>query len=235
MSQAITDNGISPDMTNLSQEHEADPACIMGMESINRVAKIPVIESGLSVATSLYSKVKDYNSLTQWTLSTAEGTVHKAAELTSSLATPMVSHLQQPIKKVDGILCTGLDYVEEKLPAIKLPPGEMYTGAKEKMTHAVEEAKHYVEPAVESAKHYVEPAVVTAKHYVEPAIETAKQFVEPAVETAKHLVEPAVEKACAIRDYGVQQVEKMIHKKEAQQGSEGNDKEQKEEMVNGSS
>lgn len=61
------------------------------------------------------------NSVTQWTCSTAESAVTKAVEV----GKPIVQGLEGPIKKVDGVLCSGLDYVESKVPAVKLPPGEV--------------------------------------------------------------------------------------------------------------
>ncbi|KRT85683.1 hypothetical protein AMK59_663, partial [Oryctes borbonicus] len=205
----------------------------VNLEAVNRITKLPIVESTLETATNIYTKVKDYNTVTNWTFSTAENTAHKAVEIAKPYATPIVTQLKEPIQKVDGLLCTGLDYVEEKIPAVKLPPCElflqMYAGAKGIVTNTVgtgvetakntmEAAKHIVEPAVESVKHkveagyhMVEPAIETAKHYVEPAVETAKHYIDPAVETAKHYIDPAVETACAIKDYGIQQVEKILH------------------------
>lgn len=58
-------------------------------------------------------------------MSTAENTVHKAMEVGKPYATPVLQSLDGPIKKVDGIICSGLDYVEAKVPAVKLPPGEV--------------------------------------------------------------------------------------------------------------
>ncbi|GJQ81201.1 hypothetical protein Trydic_g23369 [Trypoxylus dichotomus] len=198
----------------------------VNLEAVQRISKLPIVESTIETATNIYTKVKDYNSVTNWTLATAESTAHKAVEIAKPYAAPLVTQLKEPIQKVDGLLCSGLDYVEEKIPAVKLPPGElflqMYTGAKDIVTNTVgsgvETAKHMVEPAVETvkhqveaAKHMVEPAIETAKHYVEPAVETAKHYIDPAVETAKHYIDPAMEKACAIKDYGVQQVDKFLH------------------------
>lgn len=63
--------------------------------------------------------------MTQWTCSTAENVVNKAVEVGKPIAYPIVQSLETPIKKVDIVLCSGLDYVETKLPAVKLPPGEV--------------------------------------------------------------------------------------------------------------
>lgn len=63
--------------------------------------------------------------MTNWTFSTAESTVNKAVEVGKPIATPVVKNLEGPIKRVDEMLCTGLDYVESKVPAVKLPPSEV--------------------------------------------------------------------------------------------------------------
>ncbi|KAJ3658781.1 hypothetical protein Zmor_010502 [Zophobas morio] len=195
-----------------------NPTC---MESVNRIVKLPVVESSINAATTVYEKVKEYNSVTQWTCNTAESVVNKAVEVGKPIATPIVQGLEGPIKKVDGVFCTGLDYVENKVPAVKLPPGEMYTTTKDyvnnTVTPAIGAAYAYVEPAVKSAYEKIEPAVETAKTVVEPAVEKAKVIVEPAVEKAKTLVEPAIEKAKSIvepaleslKEYGQQKLAEL--------------------------
>ncbi|KAF2894689.1 hypothetical protein ILUMI_11485, partial [Ignelater luminosus] len=197
---------------------------VCNMEAVQRISKLPVVESTLQTATSIYEKVKDYNSITNWTFSTAESTVNKAIEVGKPLAAPVVSQLGGPIKKVDDMLCTGLDYVEDKIPAVKLPPGElffqMYTNTKEyvdnTVTPAVQHARAVVEPAVLAAKQAMEPAVLAAKQAVEPAVQAAKTAVEPCVQSARQiaepLVQPALEKAYALKEYGTQKVEELLHR-----------------------
>lgn len=73
----------------------------------------------------MYNFFQDYNSITQWTLSTAENTMNMAVEVGRPIATPVIRNLEGPIKKVDSVLCSGLDYVENKVPAVKLPAGEV--------------------------------------------------------------------------------------------------------------
>lgn len=38
---------------------------------------------------------------------------------------PVTARLEGPIKKVDSLLCSSLDFVENKIPAVKLPPDEV--------------------------------------------------------------------------------------------------------------
>ncbi|XP_025829776.1 perilipin-1 isoform X2 [Agrilus planipennis] len=178
------------------------------IESVNRISKIPVVESTIQTATTIYEKIKDYNTVTHWTLSTAENTVHKAIEVSKPITSPVVHTLEGPIKKVDEILCSGLDYVESKVPAIKLPPGEIYNNTKEYIDHnvtpKVQNVYSTVEPTIQTAKHMVEPAIQSAKNIVDPAVQSAKNVVEPAVQTAYHLVEPIVQPA-------VDKVNQILH------------------------
>jgi len=182
------------------------------LESVERIAKLPVVETTLQTGKSIYDRVKDYNSLTNWSVSTAESTMTKAVEIGKPYAMPVINTLEGPIKKVDGLMCSGLDYVESKIPAVKLPPGELYNNTKEYISSigAVQTAKNYVEPAVQSARNVIEPAVEGAKHMAEPMIESAKHVIEPAVEGAKHLIEGSLETANAMKDYGVQKVGEMM-------------------------
>lgn len=71
--------------------------------------------------------LQDSNTYINYALQTAESTVQTAVEKITPLAQPVVSHLEGPIKKVDSVLCTGLDYVETKVPCVKLPPGQVTT------------------------------------------------------------------------------------------------------------
>ncbi|KAG5873954.1 hypothetical protein JTB14_001602 [Gonioctena quinquepunctata] len=188
------------------------PAC---MESINRISKFPVIESTIETATSIYGKVKDYNSVTNWTLSTAESTVNMAVEVGKPIATPVIKNLEGPIKKVDNVLCTGLDYVESKVPAVKKRPSEMYTTTKDFFNSTVT-------PAMETTRAYAEPAVKTAKDIMGPTFERAKTAMEPTVERAKHLVEPyvqpALDKANAIKDNVMHKVDEYLHRGHKHEG-----------------
>ena len=61
------------------------------------------------------------NCVFNWSVRKAESTALKVANVT----TPVLIKLQGPIGILDGVLCVGLDYVERKVPAVKLPPNEV--------------------------------------------------------------------------------------------------------------
>jgi hypothetical protein len=62
------------------------------------------------------------NCIFSWSLKKVENTAAKAAETTAHLAL----RLQKPIKIVDDLLCVGLDCMETNIPAVKLPPRQVY-------------------------------------------------------------------------------------------------------------
>lgn len=53
--------------------------------------------------------------------------MNKAVEVGMPIVSPVIQNFEKPIKTVDSVLCSGLDYVESKVPAVKLPPGEVST------------------------------------------------------------------------------------------------------------
>ncbi|XP_014253876.1 lipid storage droplets surface-binding protein 1-like [Cimex lectularius] len=125
------------------------------MESFERISKLPVVESTVNAAQSMYDKIKESHSIVNSVLSTAESTIKQATEA----AQPLTNKLETPIKKVDTILCSSLDYVEDKIPSIKLPPGEMYQNTKTAINNTVV-------PAVYKAYEYAENGAKTINSYV---------------------------------------------------------------------
>ncbi|XP_059488880.1 lipid storage droplets surface-binding protein 2-like isoform X3 [Neocloeon triangulifer] len=97
------------------------------LEAVHRIAKLPMVESSISIANDVYSRVKESNAMINWTLSTAESTMSKAAEH----AIPVAEKMEKHLKRVDSLLCSSLDYVEAKVPAVKLPPHELMEKASE--------------------------------------------------------------------------------------------------------
>ncbi|XP_017769636.1 PREDICTED: lipid storage droplets surface-binding protein 1-like isoform X2 [Nicrophorus vespilloides] len=211
-------------------EQNNQQACVR-MESVDRITKLPLVEGTWQTGKSIYDKVKDYNSITNWTMSTAESTVSKAVEVGMPYATPVVQKMEGPIKKVDGMLCSGLDFVEANVPAVKIPPGELYTSTKEYVASnpTVQTACAVVQPKFQTAKNQMEQVVETAK----TTVQGAKSMVEPAMSTAKVMVEPYVqsslEKAAALRDYGTQKIEEYMHAGAKQEQKPEAEEEKKEE------
>lgn len=110
------------------------------MESVSRIASIPIVECSMGLAENYYDKIKvsvmilicntkvyllnfhyylqRSNSLMRWTLTRAE---ERIASL-SRYALPGVVMLQGSIDRVDKFLCRSLDIVEQRVPSVYLPP-----------------------------------------------------------------------------------------------------------------
>lgn len=91
------------------------------MEVMERLWRLPVMESAWNTSHSLYNRVKNAHGLAHWTLSTAEGAVHKAVETIA----PVANRFATPIHVVDMKLCQGLSLIEEKVPVVKEPPQQV--------------------------------------------------------------------------------------------------------------
>ncbi|XP_023720376.1 lipid storage droplets surface-binding protein 1-like [Cryptotermes secundus] len=111
----------------VEESQTAGPRSPILMKSVERVSKLPVVEETVKIAMNVYGKLKGANCIFNWSLKKVEYTAAKAAESTA----PLVLRLQRQIEIVDGLLCIGLDYVEWNIPAVKLPPSQMYENAKQ--------------------------------------------------------------------------------------------------------
>nr|CAD7462154.1 unnamed protein product [Timema tahoe] len=96
------------------------------MESVSRLAHLPVVEESIKTASGFYGKVKESGRIFRWTFGTAETALAKAAELTR----PLASSLAEQIAYLDILLCHSLDYVEDKVPSVKLSPKELLENTK---------------------------------------------------------------------------------------------------------
>lgn len=92
------------------------------LTSVERIFKIPLVDSGYHIVTIIYGKVKYTNGLVTWGFNTAENTLYTAIDLTK----PTVALFEQPILIVDSILCKSLDVVEQKVPLVHYSPEVIY-------------------------------------------------------------------------------------------------------------
>ncbi|XP_061498082.1 lipid storage droplets surface-binding protein 1 isoform X7 [Anopheles gambiae] len=98
----------------LKRQHSGLPQ----MESLSRFSSIPVVETGIKTAGSVYERVKASNGLLTWGFETAESLTYA---LIDSLR-PATKMIQGPLHQLDSIMCKSLDLVEQKVPSMYLPP-----------------------------------------------------------------------------------------------------------------
>lgn len=111
------------------------------MESVARFSNIPVVESGIKTVGTVYKKVKRSNGLFNWGFESAEAMTYA---LIDSLR-PAAKLIEGPLHRLDEFMCKSLDFVEQKVPSMYLPPEMMYWNTKEYMTD------HLVKPVLSRA------------------------------------------------------------------------------------
>jgi hypothetical protein len=106
---------------------------ILHLVSVDRIVRLPIVETSWNIAADIYTRIKNSNSLVSWGLNTAESTVQAAFETTL----PAVVALERPIAIVDSLLCKSLDIVEERIPVVTLPPALIYENTKEYVSNVI--------------------------------------------------------------------------------------------------
>ncbi|GAB1862272.1 Lipid storage droplets surface-binding protein 1 [Camponotus japonicus] len=96
-------------------------------ESVARISNLPIVESGIYIAGNVYRKIKRSNSLMNWSLDTAE----QSFAIATTTARPAIFAFNGPITSIDQLLCKGIDIVEQRVPAVHLPPHLMYLNTRE--------------------------------------------------------------------------------------------------------
>ncbi|XP_039750685.1 lipid storage droplets surface-binding protein 1 isoform X2 [Pararge aegeria] len=112
------------------------------LEALERVANIPIVESGIEATEKIYSKIRESNPLIRWYLTLGEKSLATGVQL----ALPAVQLLESPIHQLDRFLCMSLDVVEKRVPSINLPP---QTSAHQQM---YSETRQYVLRRADSVK-----------------------------------------------------------------------------------
>ena len=92
----------------------------------NRLMNLPIIASFNSSISEAYTSVKTSNSTVEKILNHTEDGLNEGAKIVSPVALKIGETLEEPLKTIDSAICHGLDYLEEKVPSVKLPPGELY-------------------------------------------------------------------------------------------------------------
>ncbi|XP_026810229.1 lipid storage droplets surface-binding protein 1 [Rhopalosiphum maidis] len=90
--------------------------------AINRIMKLPVVSSGVNKVTYIYVKVKMSNRVIGYSLESAEKTVLSVVDM----SVPLVIKFEDPINRIDDIMCKSLDVVEQNVPMVTYTPEEIY-------------------------------------------------------------------------------------------------------------
>jgi hypothetical protein len=97
------------------------------MESLEKFASIPVVESSVKAGLIVYNRVKNSNRLLHWSLSVSENLTYAIIESIK----PAMTVVQGPLHTIDSYGVRLLDSVESVVPNINLPPQMIYWNTKE--------------------------------------------------------------------------------------------------------
>ncbi|XP_046391943.1 lipid storage droplets surface-binding protein 2-like isoform X2 [Ischnura elegans] len=161
-------------MTYKMQDQNRQPVdgpSLRRMESVSRISKIPIVESAWGVASGLYGKVKDSNSVVSWTLNHAE-------VVSTAALVPVASRLETPLHAVDNILCKGIDIVEEKVPVIKMPPRQILDSTREYVAAGLGKLNEPAQPDAPAAKKMIVAGVGVATAGIRTAVSAVEWCVE---------------------------------------------------------
>ncbi|XP_072748792.1 lipid storage droplets surface-binding protein 1 [Anoplolepis gracilipes] len=140
-------------------------------ESVARISSFPIVESGIHIAGNVYRKIKRSNSLMNWSLDTAE----QSLAIATTTARPAIFAFNGPITTIDQLLCKGIDIVEQRVPAVHLPPQLMYLNTRE-YVH-----KNIVKPVLKragSVKQIGSQAANAAADRLDGALTVADKYVD---------------------------------------------------------
>lgn len=119
-------------------------------ECVGRIAKIPFVESTASVVSSLYSSVKQSNYVVETVFENVEEGWSKGAEIVGPFTSKIEETLERPLKAIDNAACVGLDFFEDKITSVKIPPDHIYERSKDYV------ARNVIEPAAQFTSVFME-------------------------------------------------------------------------------
>lgn len=101
------------------------------MVCTRRLLDLPLLTAVTSAFRNAYAVTKGSHEAVAMIFGYAEDGVHASLQFASPVTDRVADVLKTPLKTVDGAVCVGLDYVEEKVPSVKLPPGQIYANVRD--------------------------------------------------------------------------------------------------------
>ncbi|EFN85151.1 perilipin-1 isoform X2 [Harpegnathos saltator] len=101
------------------------------MVCTRRLLDLPLFAAVTSTLRNAYAVTKGSHEAVATILGYAEDGVCAGLQFASPVTERFADALKTPLKAVDDVVCIGLDYVEEKVPSVKLPPDQIYTNVRD--------------------------------------------------------------------------------------------------------
>ncbi|XP_011881546.1 PREDICTED: perilipin-3-like [Vollenhovia emeryi] len=102
-----------------------------GFAGTRRLLGLPVFATMTSAFCGAYAAARGSHESVTTILDHAEDGVRASLEFASPVTGRVAGFLEMPLKILDDALWAGLVFVEEKMPSVKLPPGEIYVNVKD--------------------------------------------------------------------------------------------------------
>ncbi|XP_043271005.1 perilipin-1-like [Venturia canescens] len=106
-----------------------------------RLANLPIVASINSSISEAYTSVKQSHPTVEKIFETTKEGLGEGAKIAAPVTSKIGSTLKGPLKTIDGVICDGLDYLEDNVPAVKLPPAKMYDNVQEYVRNVSENIK----------------------------------------------------------------------------------------------
>ncbi|XP_018377682.1 PREDICTED: lipid storage droplets surface-binding protein 1 [Trachymyrmex cornetzi] len=166
--------------TNAERRHSDLPH----FETITKLSSLPIVESGIHIAGNVYTRIKRSNSLMNWSLDTAE----QSLSIATATARPAIVALNGPITTIDQLLCKGIDIVEQRVPAVQLPPHVMYLNTRDYVNEKIVKpvlmragsVKQIGSQAADAAADRLDGALTVADEYMDRYLPKDPADKEPA-------------------------------------------------------
>ncbi|EZA50219.1 Perilipin-1 [Ooceraea biroi] len=142
------------------------------MVCVRRLSGLPVFVSVSSTFRNGYTAVRDSHESVASIFGHVEDGMRAGLSFVSPINDKIASALKEPLKAVDNVVCVGLDFVEEKVPSVKLPPHQIYTNVKDSIRNIFTSALDILTLLFGGQKDQIKDAPV--------ASETAKEEVRKA-------------------------------------------------------
>lgn len=117
--------------TPTSVTNDTADANVHNMTCTGRLLALPVFASVSTALCNAYAITKNSHESVAAILGSAENGMRAGLEFASPVTGKIANVLETPFKAIDNAVCVGLDFVEEKMPSVKLPPDQIYASMKD--------------------------------------------------------------------------------------------------------
>ncbi|XP_029166319.1 perilipin-1-like [Nylanderia fulva] len=133
------------------------------MMCTRRLLALPVFASVSLALRNAYAITRDSHKSIATILDGAENGVRKGLEFANPMTARIADVLETPIEAIDKAVCVGLDFVEEKMPSVKLPPGQIYANMKDGVRNIFTSALETLRLLFGSTQNQIEDLSITSE------------------------------------------------------------------------